>query len=101
MRICILFLILVTPFLIKCGKKVDPCQPANAGPNKAIKIGESIEIGANDSIDGVTYDWMPASFVKSPTSAKTLVSPSQTTVYLLRLKNSCAVSFDYVKVIVQ
>ena len=82
-------------------KPIDPCQKANAGPNKVIKNGEMTEIGANDYVASATYSWFPASQVVSPDEYKTQVAPRQTTVNILKVKNTCGISFSIVKVKVQ
>jgi hypothetical protein len=94
----LVFPLLLLPFLITCGKKPDPCAAADAGPDKTIKLGSKVEIGNNAQTAGVSYSWMPMSYVESPSSAKTNVAPFQTTVYLLQVKTSCGTSFSQVKV---
>lgn len=104
-----LLLVLLVLFLSACNPKpgpnppippepIDPCEKANAGPNVSIKKGDTIEIGKNHQINGVKYSWLPASLVRSPSLARTAVSPQSTTVYLLVVKSSCGVTTSLVKV---
>ncbi len=92
--------------LSACGPKpgptppepIDPCEKADAGPNMSIKKGDTIEIGKNHQQASVKYNWLPSSLVRSPSLAKTMVSPQTTTVYMLVVKSSCGVTTSLVKV---
>lgn len=106
----LVFPLLLLPFLVTCGKKdspgpgpspIDVCQKANAGPDVKMKAGSSVEIGKNDQIAGVSYNWFPADLTMSPNTAKTFAKPLSTAIFMLKLKNQCGTSYDYVKVKVE
>lgn len=97
----VFILVGITITFSSCGPKpIDPCQLANAGPDKTIKFGERIEIGANDYVSSASYTWFPKLAVMSPYTHKTLVAPSQTSVYMLKVVNQCGISSASIKVTV-
>ena len=104
------YLITILILLVSCSKNdtpptppkpIDPCQKANAGPNKSIKRGEIVQIGLNDETSLIEYSWYPKDAVVSPKGAQTRVSPPVSMVFMLKAKTSCEVSYDFVKVSVQ
>jgi hypothetical protein len=62
----------------------EPCQQADAGPDKTICAGGSTTIG-NTALTGYTYSWSPITGLNNPNIAQPTASPSQTTTYTLTI----------------
>ncbi|MFN8358392.1 MAG: PKD domain-containing protein [Candidatus Kapaibacterium sp.] len=63
-----------------------PPPNANAGEDKSICIGESVEIGT-PAEPGNSYSWSPTTGLTSPTTSQTIASPATTTTYTLQVTN--------------
>jgi len=61
---------------------VNPLPPANAGIDKAICFGKSVQIGGAANA-GNTYLWSPVTALDTITSSQPIANPTQTTVYIL------------------
>lgn len=61
---------------------VNPLPVANAGPDQAICLGDSVLIGT-PGILGNTYSWSPVLDLTSPTQPQTFASPIITTTYVV------------------
>lgn len=57
---------------------VNPLPPANAGPDLAICIGDSISLTASG---GISYQWINTDSLSDPLSATTVAWPQMTTLY--------------------
>lgn len=70
---------------------------ADAGPNQAICLGDSVQIGGSPSaFAGTTVAWTPATGLDDPTSQNPMASPDTTTTYYLEVTdpaNNC-ISID-------
>jgi hypothetical protein len=63
-----------------CTSTVTAAITANAGPDKTICAGTSVQIGSA-AVAGVTYRWSPTTGLSNSTVANPFASPSTTTVY--------------------
>ncbi|MFN0201570.1 MAG: T9SS type A sorting domain-containing protein [Bacteroidia bacterium] len=61
---------------------VKPLPAANAGTDQTLCLGSSIQIGQN-TVNGVSYSWSPATGLSSATIANPIASPTTTTTYTL------------------
>ncbi len=59
----------------------------NAGPDQAICVGDSVQIGT-PAIAGNTYSWSPSTDLSSTTIAQPVASPTATTTYTLTVTNA-------------
>ncbi|MEN9522492.1 MAG: hypothetical protein RL065_869, partial [Bacteroidota bacterium] len=67
--------------------KVNPLPVANAGLDKTINAGQSVQIGTN-AISGMSYLWTPNINLSSLTISKPLANPTSTRNYILKVTNN-------------
>ncbi|MBI3235016.1 MAG: PKD domain-containing protein [Bacteroidetes bacterium] len=70
---------------------VVPLPVANAGEDKMICTGVSVQIGDTTIIEN-SYMWRPATGLSDPTTGKPNASPTSTTTYILNVSNSAGCS---------
>jgi gliding motility-associated-like protein len=96
-----------TTLLTGCSKTnsvtitVNPLPVANAGPDKTICQGMSVQIGSA-TVAGQTYSWSPAPGLSSTTVSNPMASPATTTTYIVTVTDgstTCSAT-DTVKVFV-
>ena len=64
-------------------------QPiAKAGKDVEVCKGKGIVIGEIEPEENITYSWSPKEGLQSPNDAKTIATPSKTTMYILTATNS-------------
>jgi gliding motility-associated-like protein len=75
---------------------------ANAGPDRQILKGNSVQLLANAVGQNLTYTWTPAVFINSTTILQPVVSPPRDTTYILSVKSGdgCGIDTDTVKIFV-
>jgi gliding motility-associated-like protein len=61
---------------------------ADAGSDKIICIGDSVQIGATAQCDGCTYSWTPATGLNDAAVAQPFAFPLQTTTYFFTLTDT-------------
>ncbi|MDB5193340.1 MAG: hypothetical protein JWQ96_2903 [Segetibacter sp.] len=73
---------------------------ANAGPDKAIMEGESVQLEGSGAGDNISIRWVPASFISNPNVLNPVVSPSADTSYTLTVSpaSGCGIATDIVRV---
>lgn len=73
---------------------------ANAGPDRTILEGESIQLKGEVGGTNTSYSWTPSSFINNISSLHPLVNPSVNTVYTLEVVSNegCGVATDSVNV---
>src|ERR1700760_3104663 len=77
------------------------CVIADAGPDKSICSGGSVQIGPALTVAGATYSWSPATGLSNPNIANPIATPFSPITYVLTVTSpdsSCAPSQDTVNV---
>ncbi len=74
-----------------------PMPVADAGPDRAIVPGGSVQIGTTAQT-GVSYSWSPTSGLSNPWMAQPIASPATTTTYTVTTTNACGEDTDSVVV---
>jgi C1A family cysteine protease len=76
-------------------------QPvAISGPDKKIKLGESVQIGSPE-LAGKQLIWSPAEDMDDPTSPTPTVTPKESAIYTVRVTNECGAASSIVQVDVE
>jgi len=75
---------------------------ADAGPDKWIIKGSSVQLSANATGQDITYSWSPAAYINDPQSLQPSVNPPRDTSYILRVLSNagCGTDADTTKVFV-
>jgi gliding motility-associated-like protein len=75
---------------------------ADAGPDKWIIEGTSVQLLANASGDNISYSWLPALFINDPNALQPVVNPLRDTSYVLTVvsNDGCGIATDTVKITV-
>jgi gliding motility-associated-like protein len=75
--------------------------PVNAGADKTICDGDSVQLGSNPtSPSGTVYLWSPSISLNDPTSANPISFPIVTTMYIVNVTNDTCTNSDTIMVIV-
>jgi gliding motility-associated-like protein len=77
-----------------------PTTQANAGQDKVICLGESIQIGNNDSLKFTSYNWQVSSSLSCTNCSMPFANPNVTTTYTVQRTECSTVTSDTVRVIV-
>ncbi|MEY4875220.1 MAG: hypothetical protein RL708_369, partial [Bacteroidota bacterium] len=80
---------------------VHPIPVANAGEDQLIFVGNSAFLNASRSYGGDAYLWTPNRSIDAPTIVSPVVSPTETTPYILTYYNSAVGCTDYDTVIIK
>ena len=77
---------------------LDPIYAYNAGPDTALCIGDTIQLGGvnNSMVGGVTYAWTPSTGLNSPTLPRPTFTGTVTTTYTLTITSPNCPSKQYV-----
>jgi gliding motility-associated-like protein len=59
----------------------DDLYPVTVRPDTTLCLNQSVTLTANSSVPGDSYTWSPATGLSAPTSASTIASPTDTTLY--------------------
>jgi len=70
-------------FFINTHRSNAQCLTADAGPNRSICSGGSVQLGPASPAGGATYAWSPATFLNNPNIANPVASPWYTITYTL------------------
>ena len=73
---------------------------ADAGQDKWIMKGASIQLAANATGENISYSWSPAVFINDPQSLQPIVNPPRDTSYVLNVLSGCGTAADTMKVFV-
>ena len=73
---------------------------ANAGEDKKLLVGQSVELNGTATGDNVTYSWSPTDYLDDPTKLNPIATPPTDITYTLTVQSNCNVSTDdvFVKV---
>ncbi len=63
----------------------------NAGPDKAVLQGTSVQLEGSASGEGLSYMWIPSDYLDDPTKLSPIASPPVETTYKLQITNGCNV----------
>lgn len=77
-----------------------PTTQANAGQDKVICIGESIQIGTQDSLKFTSYNWQFAGSLSCTNCAMPFVNPTVSTTYIVQRTECASITSDTVRVVV-
>ncbi|MBS1742497.1 MAG: gliding motility-associated C-terminal domain-containing protein [Bacteroidetes bacterium] len=59
----------------------DDLYPVTVRPDTTLCLNQSVTLTANSSVPGDSYTWSPSTGLSAPTSASTIASPTDTTLY--------------------
>jgi gliding motility-associated-like protein len=62
---------------------VEPAPDVNAGPDKTITAGGSVQLNGRSTTPGAMYSWTPELYINNPNSLTPLVNPTEETLYKL------------------
>jgi len=77
-----------------------PTTQANAGQDKVICLGESIQIGTQDSLKFTTYNWQFNGTLSCTNCAMPFANPNVTTTYTVQRTECASITMDTVRVTV-
>jgi gliding motility-associated-like protein len=80
---------------------IHPLPLANAGPDKQVRAGQSVQLDGSASGNNITILWTPQQYINNPTALTPLVNPPSSIRYTLNVTsaNGC-VARDEVRVTV-